>query len=71
MATVAYLFHKNGSAVRESQRLGGRNYFFDAECRLEQEYKEGDTVSIHSGYGIFHEYRVEAIDNRSAILIRT
>ena len=70
MPITAYLYHRNQTPCMEIDwHCGRRLGTYQAECKIDRELVEGDLVSLHTGHGIFDEFRVAACDGETALLV--
>ena len=70
MSITAYLYHRNQTPRMETDwHCGRRLGTYQAECKIDRELVEGDLVSLHTGHGIFDEFRVAACDGETALLV--
>ena len=67
---TAYLFNNDGKPIMERQYYApGRFYIDQAISLLGNEIVESEIVRLHMGFGSFQEFKVEAVDGRTALIV--
>lgn len=70
MAITGYLYRSNQQpAMSQDWHCGRMLGATHRTVALDSVTTEGEIVSIHMGHGMFRDYRIEAADNKTALLV--